>query len=180
MRVHYSAIKGLLAVAVFAFATFAANDARAQTSATVLGVSGSAVIAATMSIAKTSDLDFGIIAAPAGASTMVLSTAGARTGGGGAVAVSGGTVTNAVFTIGGSANATYGVTFTPDPAVLSGPGVDMTVDTWTWLSATSGNATLTLSGAGADTMTIGGTLQIGAGQTAGAYTGTFDVTVDYN
>ena len=56
----------------------------------------------------------------------------------------------------------------------------MTVNTWTGLSATSGTSTLTLDGTGVDTMTIGATLNMAAAQPAGDYTGTFNLTIDYN
>lgn len=47
-------------------------------------------------------------------------------------------------------------------------------------SAGADGLTGTLSAAGTDNFTVGGTLEVAAGQTTGLYTGTFDVTVAYN
>jgi len=53
----------------------------------------------------------------------------------------------------------------------------MTVDTFTTdLSPPAA----TLSAGGLADMYIGATLQVGAAQAEGTYTGTFDVSVDYN
>ncbi|BAS28563.1 DUF4402 domain-containing protein [Limnochorda pilosa] len=38
----------------------------------------------------------------------------------------------------------------------------------------------TLDGTGNQTLTVGATLRVGASQVEGAYTRTFDVTVEYN
>jgi hypothetical protein len=51
----------------------------------------------------------------------------------------------------------------------------MTVATFTSTPATTGTLT-----AGAQTLTVGGTLSVGASQATGAYTGTYTVTVQYN
>jgi hypothetical protein len=44
---------------------------------------------------------------------------------------------------------------------------------------TAAAITSTLSSTGTDSFAVGGTLNIGATQIPGVYTGTFDVTVDY-
>jgi spore coat protein U-like protein len=52
----------------------------------------------------------------------------------------------------------------------------MTVNAFT--STPSGTGTF--NSGGTATLNIGATLAVGANQTAGSYTGTFSVTVDYN
>jgi spore coat protein U-like protein len=51
----------------------------------------------------------------------------------------------------------------------------MTVDNFS--STPNGTGTLT---AGTQNITVGGTLNVGAAQASGSYTGTFSVTVNYN
>ena len=52
----------------------------------------------------------------------------------------------------------------------------MSVDTFNH----DAGATPSLSGGGSDTFNVGATLNVGATQAAGTYSGTFDVTVNYN
>ena len=51
----------------------------------------------------------------------------------------------------------------------------MTVNTFIGNPSSSG----TLDSGGNGSLSVGATLTVGAGQTAGAYTGTFSVTVNY-
>jgi hypothetical protein len=52
----------------------------------------------------------------------------------------------------------------------------MSVDTF----ISTPSATGTLSGGGAQTINVGGTLTVGSAQVVGSYTGTFSVSVEYN
>ncbi len=133
-----------------------------------------ATIVAAIAITNTQDLAFASIVPSGSADTVIVSAAGARTCGGTLTCT--GTVTASSFDVTGGANLTYAVTLPGAAANLTGPGTDMTVDTWTDSISSAG----TLDGAGTQTFTVGGTLNVGANQTAGAYTGTFSVTVDYN
>ena len=70
----------------------------------------------------------------------------------------------------GASGASYSVTV-PASVSLTGPGTAMT-------------ATLTNDGGGSltggtDTFNVGGTLSVGASQTAGSYSGTYTVSVNY-
>ncbi len=180
MRHFHSATKALFIAAIFVIATFAANNASAQTAATATNVPASATIASAMGITRTVDLSFGSVSPAAGTtSTLILDESDGRTVAGGATLVLGGTVTSASFDVTGDTSATYAFT-DPGNITLTSGGDTMTVNTWTALSATSGTATLTLDGTGADTMTIGATLNMAAAQAAGDYTGTFNLTIDYN
>ncbi len=180
MRYFHSATKALFIAAIFVIASFAANNASAQTSATASSVPASATIASAMGITKDVNLSFGSVTPAAGTtSTLILDESDGRTVAGGATLVAGGTVTSASFSVTGDNSATYAFT-SPGTVTLNSGANSMTVTTWTGFSATTSSATLALSAAGADTMTIGATLNMAAAQAAGDYTGTFNLTIDYN
>lgn len=148
----------------------------AQVSATA---TASATIVTPIAIANATDMDFGNVAVSAASGTVVLTPAGARTATGGATlpAVTG-TVTAATFDVTGQANFTYSITIPSVATTITSGGNTMTVDTWTSNPTTAG----TLDGTGAQTLAVGATLNVGAGQAAGSYiSGTaFEVTVNYN
>lgn len=174
------------------FVTFSRRALRtAVASAVVLGGSGLAInayaaaatanatatVIAPIAISKTADLAFGKFAASTGG-TVVMSAAGARSATS-AVVLS--TVTPggaASFDVTGDNNATYAITLPGSISISDGAATPntMTVDTFT----STPSATGTLSATGAETVTVGGTLTVASAQVAGAYTGTFDVTVEYN
>jgi hypothetical protein len=106
-----------------------------------------------------------------------MSTASVRTAGGGATLVSdGSTISAAAFDVTGAPNATYSISL-PASATITAPGpITMTVDTF----VSNPTPTGTLSGGGSQTLAVGATLQVGANQGQGSYTGTFNVTVNYN
>jgi hypothetical protein len=70
-----------------------------------------------------------------------------------------------------------GVTLPSSAATLSdGAGHSMTVDTWN----SNPNGAFQLNATtGASTFEVGGTLHVASGQTPGTYSGTFDVSVEY-
>ena len=69
---------------------------------------------------------------------------------------------------------TYSITL-PSSATLTSGGDTMTIDTFNH----DAGGTPTLSG-GSDTFNVGATLNVGATQAGGTYSGTFSVTVNYN
>ncbi len=159
---------GLFGVLAFA-GSVNAQSASAPANAT-------AKIVSPIAIAKTSDLQFGSVAPSASAGTVVITTAGARSATGGATLVSDGSaITAAAFHVTGAPNATYAITL-PGSATISSAGNNMTVDTF----ASNPSGTGTLSAGGAQDVSVGATLNVGANQAQGSYTGTFSVTVAYN
>ncbi|MBK7710429.1 MAG: DUF4402 domain-containing protein [Bacteroidales bacterium] len=151
---------------------FAANT-YGQVSATA---NATATIITPIGITNSTDLAFGNVAASATPGTVVITPAGVRTAGGGATlpAVTG-TFGVATFAVTGLGTSTYAITL-PASATLTGtPSGTMTVDAFA--STPSGTGALT---GGTQTITVGGTLNVGAAQAAGSYTGTFSVTVNYN
>ncbi|WP_257309017.1 DUF4402 domain-containing protein [Geothrix fuzhouensis] len=98
-----------------------------------------------------------------------------------------GTARAAAFEVSGKRNATYAITLPTDGAVtLTGNGgTPMPLSKFTASvnnTAATGSATgqLPNSASAKETFTVGATLTVGANQTDGDYTGTFNVTVAYN
>ena len=166
----------VLAIASILIAGSIASFAQATATA-----SASANIITPITIVKNVDMNFGNVAVSATlAGTAVLAPAGTRTtGGAGGVTLpaTAGTVAAASFTVSGQASYTYAITL-PATCTISSAGNTMTVNAFTSTPATTG----TLSGLGAQTLTVGATLNVAAGQASGAYTNAsgVPVTVNYN
>ena len=157
---------GLLVTTVATVGAFASYLQAATVSTTA-----SANILQPISIAKVADLGFGDVY-PDGtlAGTVTVDFAGGRTFGGGA-SIGAATGTSGEFTVTGETGTIYALTI-PATIALTGPGTDMNLT----LSNNSAGDLAT----GTETFQIGGTLDVGAAQTAGAYSATFDVTANYN
>ena len=162
----------------FFAASSTSNTASAQATATA---SASATIVTPISISKTADMHFGNVAVSASAQgTVVLAPAGTRTATGGVtLPATAGSPAAAAFTVSGEANYTYAITLPSADIQLVNPS-SVYMDAGSFTSFPS--ATGTLSAAGNQTLTVGATLEVAAGQAAGTYTTTanFDVTVNYN
>ncbi len=161
-----AAVAAVALVGVAAFTPSSAQAVSATANATV-------DIVAALTISNTADLDFGAVIPAAGADTVVISSAGARTCG--ATLTCTDTFAAANFSVSGGNNLSYTITL-PASASLTGPGTAMTVDTFTDDKSGLG----TLNGSGNGGFLVGATLNVGASQVAGTYTGTFSVTADYN
>lgn len=133
-----------------------------------------ATIMTPISITKNVDLAFGDVYPDAVATgTVTVDTTGARTAAGGAAL--GATAGSAAqFTVNGEPNATYVLTLPAAPVTMTSGANSMTIDTF------SDDGTYTLDGTGAETVNVGATLNVGAGQAAGIYTGSVTVTATYN
>jgi len=83
----------------------------------------------------------------------------------------------ASFTVGGEPTFTYSISVAGDPLTITSGGNTMTVVTFT----TDPTPTGTIGAGGTETLTVGATLNVGANQPSGLYTGgPFTVTVNYN
>lgn len=146
--------------------------------ATATGTATATVITP-ITITNTADLAFGQFAAGTGG-TVVMSPASARTATGGVVLSTVNPGAAASFSIGGAANATYAITLPADGVVTISDGAatptTMAANTFT----SSPSATGTLDAGGAQIVTVGATLTVANAQLTAAYTGTFNVTVEYN
>jgi hypothetical protein len=177
--------------ALIAFGLVAsATGAMAQSSATATGTATANVVRP-ITITASRDLAFGNVVPGAALGTLVIAgtAAGAQSVTGGTTQPGGtlkGTVTSSQFLVSGEGSFTYTLTIPVAPVTISDTASTpntMTVSTFTSDVATTAGAGL-LSGsagtAGTQTVSIGGTLNVGANQAAGAYTGSFSVTVAYN
>ena len=162
-----------------------ATGAMAQSTAT--GTATANVIRP-ITITPTLDLAFGNVVPGAAIGTLAVDPAGAQLAAGGVTQPGSqkGTVTSAQFTVAGEGSFTYTLTIPTVAVTISDggvPGNTMTVGTFTSDVATTAGAGV-LSGlagtAGTQTVSVGGTLNVGANQAAGSYTGSFSVTVAYN
>ena len=165
-------IKQLSIVAALSLLLLSAVAANAATDSSSID----AEIVAAIAITNTVGLQFGQIASSASSGTVTVSTAGVRSSTGGVTLANGTAATAASFSVTGANDNTYAITLPADGSTtITGPGTAMGVN---FVSNPSGTGTL--SGAGAQTLLVGATLSVGASQTAGAYSGTFDATVEYN
>ena len=173
-------MKNKMIASAIALIGFAASS-NAQVSATA---DAEATIVTPIAISKTADMNFGNVAVSTSAGTVVLAPAtDARTTTGGiTLPVVTGTVQAAAFTVSGQANYTYAITLPGSALTIENAAADlMTVGTFTSFPSATG----TLSGAGSQTLKVGGTLNVAGSQAAGVYSSNtaaeeFTVTVNYN
>lgn len=147
--------------------------AQATTSATA-----SATVVTPISISKTVDMSFGNVAVKSDAGgTVVLDTNdGTSTTGDVTLPATAGTITSASFGIAGEDGYTYAITL-PTTVNITDAVSSEIMELSSFTSAPDATGTLT---GGAEVLKVGATLTVGAGQVSGAYTGSFDVTVNYN
>lgn len=151
------------AIAALALNAPAAHAASATGTAT-------AKILRQITLTNTSALQYATIISGATASTVQVTTAGVRTCNAGLTCT--GTATAANFDVQGTSGAVVGIS--GDTTVTLNGSISGTMTSTLTYSA----ASLTL-GATGGSFQVGGTLSVGANQPAGDYTGTFNVTADY-
>ncbi len=165
-------LTALVATSAVGFGAYSMNA-----SAVDFGATANVNIIAPISVAETTQLNFGTVVADSVAQTDVTivpdGTGGAISGASTADVLAGTGAAEGSFTLTGLAGAAYTVTF-PASVVFS----TMTLDTFTSLSANAG----TLSGApgNQDTLSVGATLTIPAGTAPGLYSPVYNITVEYN
>ena len=148
--------------------TFGATGAFAATTS----ANASATIVAPVTITQNTALNFGTIAPDAtNPGTVAINALGAQTCA--TVSCLGGGAAGA-FTLAGLPAATVSIS-TAASTSLTGPGAAMSVN-----GLAPSAASATLGGTGAATFTVTGTLTVNANQLPGSYTGTYNVTANYN
>jgi len=127
-----------------------------------------------ITLTNTSDLNFATIISGATASTVAVSTAGGASCGAGLTCT--GTTTAANFDIQGTNNAVVLVGGDSSVTLNGSLGGTMTAA----LSYSASSVTLTNGpGTVGGSFQVGGTLSVGANQASGDYSGTFNVTANY-
>lgn len=167
-------------ITLLVLSAFIVTKSSAQVSATA---TATAEVVSVISIVKTVDLSFGIVARSNVPGWVQLSPANVRTTTGGATLLAQtGTVTPASFTVSGEGALTYAITL-PTSLILTnttGTGAEVvTVNNFTSLPTVATGGTLT---AGTQILTVGAELAMSPNQVSGVYvSGTpFTVTVNYN
>lgn len=156
---------------------------------TLAGNTAGAELVVALTIQNSTPLNFGVIAIPATAGYVTLSTAGLRTpsGTGVSIVASGTPKTVAKFDLTGTSGDTYSFTLPSSITVSTGTGganKEMTINTFVVNVDAAGEVaygsigTCTLT-SGASSILVGGKLNINASQSLGVYTGTYQVVVDY-
>lgn len=170
------AVLGALGLTIMGFGAHKANAMTDQ-----LGTE--ARITGAMSIdCSAQELNFGAIVASGVAGTVTVNPAGGASDGGGAAYVSGAAAGECV--VQGNVSAPYEIDYVVSD--LTGPGTDMTLTNLVSDNLNGhgpfiglGTHAASLDVAGADMLSVGGTVNVGVNQAPGLYTGTIDVTVDY-
>ncbi|MDQ4418996.1 DUF4402 domain-containing protein [Sphingobium sp. DEHP117] len=151
------------------------NSIRAKCAAMAIAIPGAvAAVSApcqAQTVTKTADLVFGKIVRGSSNGTLSVSTAGARTCPAPLTCM--GAVSAARFTITGTNNRDVSISVSPSVTLTASGGATMTA------TLTNSPTQLRLKNASTNAFTVGGSLTISGTQTAGSYTGTFTVTVNY-
>jgi hypothetical protein len=178
-------MRKLTAIAVAVTALGLGGQAYAAGNTNSAGATSSTTVIAPITITKTADLRFGQFVQPTSGGQIDINVGGVvdLTG----ITPSGltsitqlGTGRGAgAFSVTGQAGRVYLVTLPPGAETFltrSGGAETMKVSS---IRRTGGTANRTLSATGTDTLGLGGTLEVGANQAIGAYTGTITLTVTY-
>ncbi len=138
-----------------------------------------ATVVTPISIAAANTLRFGSFSTSAAAQTVTINAqTSARTNSGVLLVTS--TTGAATFNVTGDGSLTYAITLPSNGTVNITTGTQTGPETMAVSSFTSFPATTGTLTAGAQTLSVGATITTVASQVAGAYTGSFNVSVDYN
>lgn len=140
--------------------------------ATTTAGTANVLLRAAITLVESTQLDFGTIEADVAGDTLTIDTTGNVTATG--ASVSSGTPASGAWTSTGDALAAVTISFSAGDT-LTGPGTAMALDTFTH----DAGGTPAFDGTGNLAFNVGANLTIGAAQTAGTYSGSYDVTVDY-
>ena len=168
-------MKKLILPLVFIFTAVVSNQVNAQNSAQA-SANAAVTLITPIAITKATDLEFGTFVASATPGTITMTPAGSVTTSGGVTEISGGSKSAATFTVSGEAGQSYVITLPTTDVVLSSlvEGESLTLNAFT--SNPTDNGVIGTDG----TISVGGTLAVPANSKADTYTGSFDVTVNYN
>jgi len=165
-------------VAAALFTSFITMFSTASESlAATASANATATVVTPLAVSKNTDMAFGKFIAGTGG-TVAMATNGTRTAGGAVTLFNQGSTSNAAsFAVTGEGAYTYAITLPANSTVTLSDGATHTMGVSSFISNPSGTGTLT---AGAQTLLVGATLTAASAQAPGNYTGSFNVTVDYN
>jgi hypothetical protein len=177
-------LTALLAAGLVLGASGMAMAAGAGDTATT-SATATATVYTPIEIDNTEGLAFGNIVAAAGGGTVTVPAIGGtpeRTGNAGLMPANLGTVTAAEFTATGQSGAAYSVTVPASGEVANTTGTGAETMVLSDFTSKLANGTTDPGNLtdGSEVFYVGATLAVGATQVAGAYTGTFNVSVNYN
>lgn len=164
-QVDQSGLTGSMTVGVEDLSAAEFADATATVSGAVI---------APISVSATSALNFGTVGVTTFPGSLEVTPSGATVPSN-VTELAGDIASEAVFTVTGEGNAAYSVTLPTSMTLTSGPN-SVIVDGFNH----DGGGTPTIGGGGSRDLSIGATLNIGANQLSGTYTGSYTITVNYN
>ena len=173
------ATQRLARIGVALAATSACTIGWAQTTTPAFSVAATATVASTLSITSATALGFGSFVADSAAGTVVIApqSTGFRSRTGNISLLDSGAGAPSTVSISGAPNMTFSVNLPSSPVTLSGP--NSSAMTMTNFTSNLGAAKGTIGGGGTASFLVGATLNVGASQAPGSYSGTFAVTVSY-
>jgi len=176
MSKHFTPNRLTLAALALAMGVAAGSAAAAVATAT-----SSSTVVTPITISKVADLAFGSFASSGTAGTVTVSPDGTRAVSGG-VTAAGGTVTAARFDVAGQGTLPYSIVLGGSATLSDGTNTMAftSISALTPSSITSGNVSTGALSGGAQSIYVGGVLDVGVSQPAGAYSGTVSATVEYN
>jgi hypothetical protein len=144
--------------------------------ACVAAVAINAFAAASITVSNPQALAFGKFAAGSGG-TVTIGPSGARSHGGSVVLLPSAGGSAAQFGVSGEPSTSYAITLPANGTVHLASGANsMAVNSF----SSSPNAVGQLSLGGSQTLSIGATLNVAGNQPPGNYSGSFNVSIDYN
>jgi|SRR6185369_12046419 hypothetical protein len=137
---------------------------------------GNALVIRPVTVTKTKDMDFGVVAVTTAGTALLEPNADVISATGGVV-LAGGNPHSAEFAGAAQSSSVVNIKVPSKPSTLTRVGGTETVTVSNF--TLQGQAKRTLAKAQSFTFRVGGTLNVAANQAEGTYVGTFDVTVQY-
>ena len=173
------ATQRLVRIGVALAAAGACTVGWAQTTTPAFSVAATATVASALSITSATALGFGSFVPDTTAATVVIApqSASFRSRTGNISLLESGAGAPSTVSLSGAPNMTFSVNLPTSSVTLTGP--NSSVMTMSSFTSSLGAAKGTIGGGGTASFLVGATLNVGASQTAGSYTGSFNVTVSY-
>ena len=165
-------MKKFLAIAAVAAVISTPAMAAPGDTATAQGAATAEVVAPiTLTHVAAASLNFGTFTTGDNGGTVTVDQSGNGTAATDVTLLGGSNETADAFEVSGDANRSFSITSTAGSVSNGTDTMSFTTD-----APSAG----TLDGSGAATFSVGGVLTVAGGESAGTYTGTYDVTVTYN